>query len=315
MDTHPHRHADSAVWADALDALLPDVHPVDANAVRIWFAFFPLALADALADTDDIAGFVRRLRLEGDYRLATQPDTSHAFLYGHRYWSAVTQAILSTPAMPPAVSGGELATRIRGTAREAAAHCGAGVSLLVGITAVGLMTQQQLGGAGVGMAPGGTSQAGPELSPTQRLSARTGGRIDLMRLFRPVPVHRVTFDERQSDGYFSVLGRQELTTGAATDTRPYEMQGRLTLSGPIPTDCRSGTCGTCWVGVLAGADRLSDVEPTEAKRLRACGYSETAEAKPLIRLACQARAAGDVTIVIPPWNGVLGRYARPPVTG
>jgi uncharacterized 2Fe-2S/4Fe-4S cluster protein (DUF4445 family) len=30
----------------------------------------------------------------------------------------------------------------------------------------------------------------------------------------------------------------------------------------------------------------------------------------LIRLACQAQISGAVSIVIPPWNGVFGKYLR-----
>ena len=30
----------------------------------------------------------------------------------------------------------------------------------------------------------------------------------------------------------------------------------------------------------------------------------------LIRLACQAQAQGAVSIVIPPWNGVFGKYLK-----
>ena len=40
------------------------------------------------------------------------------------------------------------------------------------------------------------------------------------------------------------------------------------------------------------------------------GYIKTDEARPLIRLSCQARAEGAVSIVIPPWNGVYGKYLR-----
>jgi hypothetical protein len=38
------------------------------------------------------------------------------------------------------------------------------------------------------------------------------------------------------------------------------------------------------------------------------GYIETTETKPLIRLACSALATGNVTIVIPPWNGFIGKH-------
>jgi uncharacterized 2Fe-2S/4Fe-4S cluster protein (DUF4445 family) len=41
--------------------------------------------------------------------------------------------------------------------------------------------------------------------------------------------------------------------------------------------------------------------------MKACGYLNTTEPKPVIRLACMARVSGNVTIVIPPWNGVVGR--------
>lgn len=37
------------------------------------------------------------------------------------------------------------------------------------------------------------------------------------------------------------------------------------------------------------------------------GYILTDEPKPVIRLACQALASGNVTLVIPPWNGFIGK--------
>jgi uncharacterized 2Fe-2S/4Fe-4S cluster protein (DUF4445 family) len=43
------------------------------------------------------------------------------------------------------------------------------------------------------------------------------------------------------------------------------------------------------------------------------GYITTDEPKPLIRLACQAQVSGAVSIVIPPWNGVFGKYLQPAV--
>ncbi len=67
---------------------------------------------------------------------------------------------------------------------------------------------------------------------------------------------------------------------------------------------------TCWVGVLGGAEKLSPVEELERRRLREFGYLDTDEEKPIIRLACQARAFGAVSIVIPPWNGIFGKYVE-----
>jgi uncharacterized 2Fe-2S/4Fe-4S cluster protein (DUF4445 family) len=82
------------------------------------------------------------------------------------------------------------------------------------------------------------------------------------------------------------------------------------MEGPIPVECRSASCGTCWVGVLGGADRLNDVAAREGKKIKEFGYIDTAEPKPLIRLACQAQAQGAVSVVIPPWNGQFGKYLR-----
>ena len=58
---------------------------------------------------------------------------------------------------------------------------------------------------------------------------------------------------------------------------------------------------------LGGAGKLSDVEPLEARRIKEFGYVNSTEKKPLIRLACMAKASGNATIVIPPWNGILGK--------
>jgi uncharacterized 2Fe-2S/4Fe-4S cluster protein (DUF4445 family) len=62
--------------------------------------------------------------------------------------------------------------------------------------------------------------------------------------------------------------------------------------------------------VLAGAEKLSEVRELEWRRIKEFGYIDTDEPRPLIRLACQAQAFGNVSIVIPPWNGVFGRHIR-----
>jgi hypothetical protein len=40
------------------------------------------------------------------------------------------------------------------------------------------------------------------------------------------------------------------------------------------------------------------------------GYVDTDEERPLIRLSCQAQAFGAVSLVNPPWNGILGKFLR-----
>ena len=61
---------------------------------------------------------------------------------------------------------------------------------------------------------------------------------------------------------------------------------------------------------MGGAEKLSEVAPLERRAMREFGYIDTDEPKPIIRLACQAQAFGAVSIVIPPWNGVFGKFLR-----
>ena len=74
---------------------MPSIHRVDRRAVRIWFAFFPMRLHSALTASMDPAATARELTLAGKYRLADQVDSSHEFLYGHRYWPEVKRDVNS----------------------------------------------------------------------------------------------------------------------------------------------------------------------------------------------------------------------------
>lgn len=298
-------------WARALEALAPAIHEVDRNATQIWFYFFPLVLAEALAETDNIAETARTLRLQGKYRLDEQSDTSHWFLYGHRFWPQVKAAIITRAESGAAPSSLALDAVIREIARDV----GGDASLVLGISAVGVMTLQQIGLQAFRRGPaeaGPHQHEGPHQSnktPAQILRARrkndSQGIAGLWRGIRAQ--YTVTFDERRDDARFTVVNQQHLTTGSANDTRDYSSGPRTCIEGPIPVECRTASCGTCWVGVLAGSERLSAVEPLEAKRIQEFGYINTTEPKPLIRLACSALAAGNVTIVIPPWNGFIGK--------
>ena len=295
---------DQAAWARAVETLLPDIHEVDRNAVQIWFHFFPLALANAISEMPDRAELERTLRLDGNYRLADQSDTSHWFLYGHRYWPQVKAAIINRAESGGAPKSLDLAALVREIATDAG-----DVGLSLGITAVGLMTLQQVGLAVFGV-DGGPAKAGHYVhhTPAQVLAARrkndSQGIAGLWRGIRSQ--YTVTFDERRTDARFKIVNQQHLTTASALDTREREPGPRTCIEGPIPVECRTASCGTCWIGVLGGSERLSDVEPMEAKRMKEFGYIRTSEPKPLIRLACSALASGNVSIVIPPWNGFIG---------
>ena len=105
-----------------------------------------------------------------------------------------------------------------------------------------------------------------------------------------------------------------VATAAELDKRAYQVEDARCFEGmgPIPVECRSGKCGTCWVGVLGGNERMAPMGDWERKRLGYFGYCDggfesLAEERPRIRLACQAQAEGSVSIVIPPWCGVPGR--------
>ena len=118
-----------------------------------------------------------------------------------------------------------------------------------------------------------------------------------------------TFDESDPTATFTLINDQEIASAAQSDRRDHHARDpRCTPGeGPIPVECRSASCGTCWVGILGGAEKLSDVDQLESRRIKEFGYVNSAARKPLIRLACMAMATGNVTIVIPPWNGFIGK--------
>ena len=306
---------DASAWKRALETLLPQIHEVDRNATQIWFHFFPLELADAITETPDLAKLALTLRLEGNFRLSAQVDSSHWFLYGHRYWPQVKAAIVARAESSAAPSSLDLATVIRDVARGSAQ---ADESLLVGITAVGLMTLQQVGLEALANrnmhsadASEGPAKAGHvlQMTPDQIVAARKKNDSQgLAGIFRGIRAqYSVTFDERRKDARFTVINQQHLTTASANDKRDYSSELRGTIEGPIPAQCRTASCGTCWVGILGGNENLSPVDPYEKKRMKEFGYILTDEPRPVIRLACQAIASGNVTIVIPPWNGFIGK--------
>jgi ferredoxin len=250
----------------------------------------------------------------GEWRLAKQVDASHRFLYAHRYWPQVKAAIEKVEGSLP----DDLATLIVMVADAATRTARCDREFLLGISAVGLMTLRQAGEAAFLAAPGTIhlSEAVRARSPHQVLRARA--KDDSQGLFgftRGIAKRwTVTFDENDPAATFTVINGQEIATAAQNDKRDYRSRDlRCTPNeGPIPVECRAASCGTCWVGVIGGAEKLSPVVPRdEARRMRVFGYLDTDEPRPLIRLACQAQAFGAVSLVIPPWNGVFGKLNAP----
>jgi len=315
LETFLDRH-DDAAWRATVVELLPETHEVDRNAVQVWFHFFPLALLRAFEGAEDPAALALELQMQGRWLLRDQVDSSHAFLYGHRFWPEARAAAVRLAESGEGFDGRPLADAVREVARTAASARGADQSLLTGIAAAALMTLQQVGLAAPKGAAGRVVIDDAHAGKTPEQVLRERARDDsqgLLGFLRTTDKRwTVVWDENRDDRRFRVVNGQEVASGAATDKRPWhEVDARCTVDeGPIPVQCRSASCGTCWVGVLGGAEKLSAVDARERRVMPLFGYIETDDPRPLIRLSCQAQAAGAVSVVVPPWNGYFGKYLR-----
>lgn len=304
-------------WWSVVDEIEAEIHEVDRRATRIWFYFWPLWLAQALEEADDVEALVRKLELKGRFRLEEQVDSSHRFLYGHRHWPRVKPAIVEQAESETAPRSLDLADLIRETAADTGSLHALQPSLLMGITAVGYMTLQQVGLEAFAASVGEVEldawalRRSPAAILRQRAREGNQGLFGLLKGLRRE--HEIVFDENHRNARFKLIEGQELTQAAMMVDRkhPYADSRCMPGQGPIPTECRSAACGTCWVGVLGGRERLSPVGKLEGRRMGPrFGYLDTDEERPIIRLACKARASGNVTLVIPPWNGVAGRFLQ-----
>ena len=254
---------------------------------------------------------MRDYRLAGRFQLAKFLDESVGFLYGAHYWASVKQAVVQHVESFRGHSAPNLELSIREPASRVALKHQVPDSLALGITAVGLLALRHVGLdriREVAKQPATTTlpRVPPEKLVATRNRQRGGGLLGFLRAADRR--YRVTFRESKARDHFIAICGQDLSMASASDTRDYGSQDPRCLEGPIPFECRSGSCGTCWVGVVAGLDNLDPQSPYELKRLRFFGYAGShspAERHPPLRLACQAKCRGDVTVVIPPWNGML----------
>lgn len=341
---------DEEAWNAALATLSRSIHEVDRTATQIWFAFYPLSLFHALQQAENREKLARELLLQGEYELKNQIDTSHQFLYGHRFWPQVKRAVeahasegvgvrvsgidgsiqhaaantSAKAAIEPASQhptlntprpGSSLADQILAVARRVAHDSKKDEALLVGITAIAFMTVQQVGLEAFKAAPGTIAidkkhvKKSPEQILRERAKDDSQGLLGFLKTVNKQ--WTVTWDENDEDARYKLREGQDLAWGAADDqSRDWRAIDPRRIEGPIPVECRSASCGTCWVGVLGGAEKLADVGAREGKKIKEFGYIDTAQPKPLIRLACQAQANGAVSIVIPPWNGQFGKYLK-----
>ncbi|MFN0123780.1 MAG: hypothetical protein ACKV2V_25035 [Blastocatellia bacterium] len=304
---------DDAAWDQVLNNLMSAVHPVDRRALRIWFSFFPLRLHRALSAAPDPAKIERDLILQGTWRLADQIDSSAHFLYGHRYWPQVRAAVTASTAASPASLA--LDEQILEVAGKAAATCKADKSLLVAITAVAFMTLQQVGPE-LFARPAAPVSPKSNKTPKQILRDRSADASQgMLGFLRSVDKRfTITFDENDPAATFTATNSQDLTMAAETDKRPWHLKDNRCKEGegPIPVECRTAACGTCWIGVLSDASKVAAPTSREIERVNKTfcysGFTGTQDSP--IRMACQTRVAGNVSLVIPPWNGLLWKLNK-----
>ena len=298
-------------WFSALKNLLPAIHEVDRSAVQIWFRFYPLELFRTLQAAENKDELIQKFVLQGNYELKNQIDASHKFLYGHRFWKEIKEAI-EKRAESFAGENADLESEVKQIARTVADKVKADESLLIGIAAVGLMTLVQSGienfkkSKGEIEKPSGLMKNSPEQIVKQRAQDDSQGLFGFLKTVDKK--WTVVYDETISDAKFKLLNDEEIASAAARDqSKNWRERDERCIEGVIPVECRSAACGTCWVGILGGAEKLSEVAPRERKQMKVFGYKQPEDAKPFLRLACQARAHGAISLVIPPWNGVFGK--------
>lgn len=307
------RH-DQDAWWSTVHNLAPLIHEVDRDATKIWFYFWPLWLRKMLENAETNPQLLEELEFKGNARLEEHIDSSHAFVYGHRYWPEVKIVVSEHASVPVDSENLDLADQVRAIAAQVAGIVKVDVSLVLGITAIGLMTLRQVGPTEFDAAEGKLhiSDWAHGRSPQKVHAARAkndgGGLLGYLKGLKRD--YTIRFNEGFKGATFKLIEGVQLTQASMNDQadHPYADSRCEPGDGPVPTECRSAACGTCWVGILGGNDRLSAANPLERRRLARFGYIESDEPRPLIRLACKAQATGNVTIVIPPWNAVAGKY-------
>lgn len=294
-------------WLAAVDELLPQIHAVDKNAVQIWFRFYPLALHRFLEAAEDRDKARQKFVMQGDFELKNQIDSSHKFLYGHRFWKETKAALEAY-----AASFNDESAKLSQVIENVASAVKADKALTLGIAAVGLMTLNQVGleafktAKGEIQKPAGLMAKAPDAIVAERAKDDSQGIFGFLKTVDKK--FTVTWDETKSNARFPLINDEELATAAAKDqSQDWRATDERCWEGVIPVECRSASCGTCWVGVLGGEEKLSEVQRLERKQMKIFGYNQPEDEKPFLRLACQAKAHGNVSFVIPPWNGVFGK--------
>jgi len=189
-------------YPDVTD-LFTQIHPVDRVATEIWFAW-----CDRGNPADGI-------------------DTSHRFLYGHRYWPRVKAAIVSAEItgdfMDDVLRISEAATRTVRVDQDQ----------LVGITAVGLKIRESVGHNVFSSAPG-------RVMLDDRVRVETPSQV-LQR--RAMNAPEGVFGRFRGD-------RRQWRVTVEPDAEDI----RVVTHGDPLAPCRGGDHNDCLVGILAGPE-------------------------------------------------------------
>jgi len=299
---------DEPTWLQFVDSLSPKIHEVDRKATAIWFRFYPLSLKKFIDSAENQAETVAKMQIQGSYELKDQIDSSHRFMFGHRYWGSVKKAIDHAMDSSPE----DLAVLVEEIAKSVSETEQVSKELLRGIVSVGLMTLAQVGAEAFVAAEGKSLptldalKGSPDSIVSQREKDDSQGIFSFLKSVDKK--FTVTWIDNDSDGKFGITNDADIASASALDqSRDWKGRDERCWEGVVPVECRSSACGACWVGVLGGDEKLSEVQRLERKQSKIFGYQMPESDKPFLRLACQAKAFGNVTIVIPPWNGVFGR--------
>lgn len=215
--------------------------------------------------------------------LAGQVESSHTFLYGHRHWPQVKRAILA--ASKEASWPGSLTDLIVDVSDHATRTTQVDRDQLLGITAAALYTLRHVG---------------------LDAFAATTGRVQLPRWSHVRSIRQVRRARQPRRPLSALLGKRRfrVTYSEAAKGASVRVADGHTVASGLPkelTRCGATCSGACVVGVLAGADHLSNVSAHEAALLKKVGCAQTMSpgGDALIRLACYAKPSGDVTLAMP----------------
>jgi hypothetical protein len=228
-------------WLAAVESLLPAIHEVDRNAVQIWFRFYPLDLVKYLESAEDVEEAMKGISLEGDFGLLDKIDTSHRFLYGHRYWPQVKQAVQHRAESDKAFS--DLSSEISELAKTVAKEAKTEESLTTAISAIGLMTLVQSGyndlkaSPGVAEKPSGVMTKSPNDIVAEREKDDSQGLFGFLKTIDKE--FSVAFKAFASEGRFKVINDEEITSASKKDrSRDWQSLDSRCWEGPVRSNAQ-----------------------------------------------------------------------------